>query len=190
VIAIAITLLVLDVRVPKHAEGQSLWTALGDLWPNYVGYGLSFIVIGIIWANHHEMFALIGRTNRTLTLINLLFLLGVGFLPFTTALLAEYLGHAGERTAVEVYAGWMLAIALVYNLLWAYPRRAGLISPEADPRAVENLVRSFRLGPPAYLIAFGLSFVSTWASLILLAALALAYLIPPAWLNRSAPAPQ
>jgi hypothetical protein len=84
----------------------------------------------------------------------------------------------------------MLAIALIYNLLWMYPRRAGLISPEADPRAVENLVRSFRFGPPSYLVAFGLSFVSTWACLILLAALALAYLIPPAWLNRSAPAPQ
>jgi uncharacterized membrane protein len=183
VIAIAITLLVLDVKVPPHDEVSDLWRSLGDLWPNYVGFALSFVIIGIIWANHHDMFGLIGRVDRTLVLINLLFLLCVGFLPFPTALLAEYLGHDGERAAANVYSGWMLATALVYHLLWWYPRHAGLIDPGANPRAVADLVRSFRFGPPSYILAFLLSFVSTWASLILLALLALAYLIPPSWLE-------
>lgn len=185
VIAIAITLLVLEVRVPEVEEGHSLWEALADLWPSYVGFALSFIVIGIIWANHHEMFGFIARANRTLVLINLLFLIGVGFLPFPTALLAEYLGHDGEGTAVTVYAGWMLATALSFCLLWWYPRRAGLLDPEANPRAVQNMIRSFRLGPPAYVAAFLLSFVSSWASLILIALLALTYLIPPSWLDQT-----
>jgi uncharacterized membrane protein len=184
VIAIAITLLVLEVRVPHVEEGESLWAALRDLWPSYVGFGLSFVIIGIIWANHHDIFGLIGRVDRTLLLLNLLFLLCVGFLPFPTALLAEYLGHDGERTAGIVYAGWMLATALCYCLLWWYPRQAGLIDPNADPRAVRGLVRSFRIGPPSYVLAFALSFVSTWASLALLAALALAYIVPPAWFER------
>lgn len=185
VIAIAITLLVLDVRVPERDEERDLWRGLVDLWPNYVGFGLSFVIIGIIWANHHEMFGYIERADRALVLLNLLFLLCVGFLPFPTALLAEYLGHDGERTAVEVYSGWMLMTALSYCLLWWYPRRSGLISASADPRAVQNMVRSFRIGPPSYIAAFLLSFVSTWACLGLLAALALAYLIPPGWLERS-----
>jgi hypothetical protein len=77
----------------------------------------------------------------------------------------------------------MLAMALVYNLLWWYPRHAGLLDPDANPRAVADLVRSFRFGPPSYVLAFLISFVSTWASLILLALLALAYLIPPSWLE-------
>jgi uncharacterized membrane protein len=183
VIAIAITLLVLDVKVPPHDQVSDLWRSLGELWPNYVGFALSFVIIGIIWANHHDMFGLIGRVDRTLVLINLLFLLCVGFLPFPTALLAEYLGHDGERAAVNVYSGWMLATALVYCLLWWYPRRAGLIDPAASPQAVADLVRSFRIGPPSYVLAFLLSFVSTWASLVLLALLALAYLIPPSWLE-------
>jgi uncharacterized membrane protein len=183
VIAIAITLLVLDVRVPPHEDVGNLWRALGDLWPNYVGFALSFVIIGIIWANHHEMFGFIARANRTLVLINLLFLLCVGFLPFPTALLAEYLGHDGERAAVNVYSGSMLAMALAYNLLWWYPRHAGLLDPDANPRAVADMVRSFRLGPPSYLLAFMLSFVSTWASLVLLALLALTYLIPPSRLE-------
>ena len=185
VIAIAITLLVLEIRVPEREEGHDLSSGLPDLWPSYVGFALSFVIIGIIWANHHEMFGFIERANRTLVLLNLLFLLCVGFLPFPTALLAEYLSHEGERTAVEVYSGWMLATALSFCLLWWYPRRAGLISPIADPRAVSNMVRSFRIGPPSYVAAFLISFVSTWASLILLALLALAYLIPPSWLDRS-----
>lgn len=189
VIAIAITLLVLDVKVPPHEGVRDLWDALGDLWPNYVGFALSFVIIGIIWANHHEMFGFIVRANRTLVLINLLFLLCVGFLPFPTALLAEYLGHDGERAAVNVYSGSMLAMAVAYNLLWWYPRHAGLLDPDANPRAVADMVRSFRLGPPSYLLAFALSFVSTWASLVLLALLALTYLIPPSWLEtrRSRP---
>ena len=186
VIAIAITLLVLEVRVPEIEEGHTLWDALIDLWPSYLGYALSFVIIGIIWANHHEMFGFIARANRTLVLINLLFLLAVAFLPFPTALLAEYLGHEGEETAVTVYAGWMLFTALAFCLLWWYPRQAGLISPDANPQAVRNMIRSFRLGPPSYIAAFLLSFVSSWASLILIALLALTYLIPPAWLDRSA----
>ena len=184
VIAIAITLLVLEVRVPHVEEGASLWAALRDLWPSYVGFGLSFVIIGIIWANHHDMFDFIARANRTLVLLNLLFLLCVGFLPFPTALLAEYLGHEGERTAGVVYAGWMLVTALSYCLLWWYPRRAGLLDTQADPRAVRAMVKTFRIGPPSYAIAFLLSFISTWASLALLAVLALAYVIPPGWVER------
>src|SRR5215207_2371109 len=90
VIAIAITLLVLEIRVPEEAESVSaLWEALRDLWPAYLGYLISFATIGIMWANHHTIFRLITRTSHYLILTNLLFLLCLAFLPFPTALLTH-----------------------------------------------------------------------------------------------------
>ena len=142
---------------------------------------MSFVVIGIMWANHHEMFRHIARTDHYLVLINLRFLLCVKFLPFPTARLAEYLTHDGERAAVAVYSGWILLTALSYFLLWWYPSRGGrLLDPDADPRAVATITRRFRLGPPSYGLAFLLAFVFPVGSLILMAALALLYLLPNA----------
>src|SRR5215204_395967 len=107
IIAFAITLLVLEIRVP-HLEGatpESLWSALRDLWPNYLGYLISFATIGIMWANHHTIFRLITRTSHYLILTNLLFLLCLAFLPFPTALLTHTLGHPDERVGIIVYSG-------------------------------------------------------------------------------------
>lgn len=184
VIAIAITLLVLEVRVPHLEEGEGraeLWDKLGGLWPSYLGYLISFVIIGIMWANHHEIFRHVARTDHYLILINTLFLLCVGFLPFPTALLAEYLGEEGERVAVVVYSGWLLATALSYYLLWWYPsHNRRLIAADADAQAVDTITRRFRLGPPSYLLAFVLAWVYPPASLALLALLALLYVLPNA----------
>jgi uncharacterized membrane protein len=184
VIAIAITLLVLEVRVPERKgieTSSALWRLLGDLWPDYLGYLISFATIGVMWANHHAIFKHITRTDHYLILINLLLLLCIGFLPFPTALMADYLGHPGERAAVIVYSGWFLVTALAYNRLWwhaCHDRR--LIDPHARPGAIEAITRRFKLGPPSYLLAFLLSFVSTTASLIVLLLLALVYVLPNA----------
>ncbi len=180
VFAIAITLLILEVRVPheEELEGQSLWAALGDLWPSYIGYGLSFAVIGIMWANHHAVFKHVTRTTHYLAILNLLLLFMIGFLPFPTALLAEYLTHEHERTATIVYAGWLLATAIVYNGMWRYVRGAGLIDPETDQTAVATINRRFNMGPPGYLIAFIAAIIWPPAGLTLLAILALLYVLP------------
>jgi uncharacterized membrane protein len=179
VVAIAITLLVLEVRVPHPAAGQTLWGALRDLWPSYLGYVLSFVIIGIIWANHHDIFRHIGAVDRPFVLLNGLFLLTVAFIPFPTALLAEYLGHEGEQTAVVVYSGWMLATAVAFNLLWRYPSANDrLIAPEADRDEVALITRRFNYGPPGYLLAFLVAFAWPPASLALLALLAALYVLP------------
>ncbi len=184
VIAIAITLLVLEVRVPTESaieDAGGLGAALVDLWPNYLGYLLSFVIIGIMWANHHEIFRHVARTDHYLVLINLLFLFCIGFIPFPTAPMAENLGHDGERTAVIVYAGWILLTALSYYLLWRYPSSGGrLLAPDADRGAVETILRRFRLGPPSYALAFALAFFYPPASLALLFLLAVLYVLPNA----------
>ena len=157
VIAIAITLLVLELRVPpiEEATPDELWQALRALWPNYLGYVISFFTIGIMWANHHTIFRLISRTNHYLILTNLLFLLCLAFIPFPTALLTHTLGHPGERVGIIVYSGTFLVTALAYNLLWRYAAsHAADLMPDATPQAVQSITRRFRLGPPAYAVAF------------------------------------
>lgn len=184
VIAIAIGLLALEIHLPELENVGStadLWRELRHLWPEYLGYLISFATIGIMWANHHEIFRHIGRTDHPLIVLNGLFLLWIAFLPMPTALLSRFLGNPGERAAVIVYSGFFLATALSYFLLWWYPSHGGrLLDPEASPRAVRTITSRFRLGPPAYLVAFVLAFFSTTASLLVLLGLALLFLLPNA----------
>ena len=117
VFAIAVTLLVLDIRLPE--EGGSLTDRLGDAWPAYVAYALSFITIGIMWANHHSIFELIDRTSHGLIVANLVLLLLVAFLPFPTKVLGDYLRQGGhdQHVAAVFYSGTFTVTAVVYNLL-------------------------------------------------------------------------
>jgi uncharacterized membrane protein len=182
VIAIAITLLVLEFHVPSTEEIKSnsaLWHALGDLWPSYVGYLISFFTIGIMWANHHRIFTFVAATDHNLIVLNLLLLLCIGIIPFTTDLLAEYLGNPGERTAAIVYTGWFFVTAITYNVLWYYARNhKNLIESEADQQAMNTITSRFRLGPPSYFASFVLTFVSVEAALALQVILAGLYILP------------
>ena len=180
VIAIAITLLIIEVRVPQGVESAAeMWGALRDLWPNYLGYAISFATIGIMWANHHAIFRLISRVDHYVILLNLFFLACLAFIPFPTAVMTETLGHADERVGIVVYAGWFLVTDLASNVFWRYAAsRAATLMPGVAPPAVQGITSRFRLGPPAYALAFALSFVNTWASLGLLLALALTYIVP------------
>jgi uncharacterized membrane protein len=181
VIAIAITLLILEIRVPAvdEASPQEAWAALRALWPQYLGYVISFTTIGIFWANHHLIFRFIARTNHYLILANLFLLFGIATIPFPTALMADTLGHPAERVGVTVYSGWFVVCAVAFNVLWLYAVRAdGLLEPDADPAAIATVTRRFLLGPPLYLAAFLLAFVSPVATLLVLLGLTLAYVFP------------
>src|SRR5918996_2734036 len=135
VMAIAITLLILEIDVPHVGEDRSLATALADQWPSYAAYTVSFIIIGIMWVNHHHMFNLIRVSNHTFLVLNVLFLMTVAALPWPTALLAEYIRDADERTvATLVYGGNMVAIAIMFNVVWRYAAQGHrLLVAEADP---------------------------------------------------------
>jgi uncharacterized membrane protein len=180
VMAIAITLLILEIDVPHVEEGRSLATALADQWPSYAAYVVSFITIGIMWVNHHHMFNLIRVSNHTFLVLNVLFLMTIAALPWPTALLAEYIRNAHERTvATVVYGGTMVAIAIMFNVVWRYAaRRHRLLVAEADATAIENINRSYAMGPVSYAIATLLAFADAWISLFLFAALAGYYLLP------------
>ncbi len=114
VFAIALTLLVLDIHVPQALpEGTRLIDALLAQWPTYVAYLASFATISIMWINHHRLFTLIQRTDHWLFVFNALLLLGVTFVPFPTALLADYIGQPDEHVAAAIFAGTNVAASVI-----------------------------------------------------------------------------
>ena len=168
VFAIAATLLVVELKAP-HAhslEGTTLLAALGQQWPSYLAFAASFLFIGISWAAHHDMFRYIRRTNHVLLMINLLFLMCIAAQPFSTALVAEYLGKPGERSAVLVYYGVLLMATLTYNAVWHYAIHFRLIEPHMDSRLQRALTKEHATAPLLPASAFVIAVWSVLFSLI------------------------
>ena len=181
VLAIVITLLILDIHVPADASGH-LARALGDQWPQYAAYLLSFFVVGVIWLNHHATVQLLARTDHRLQVLNLLLLLPVTVLPWPTALLAEYARvgtEADQRTAVLVYGGTSSLMALFFNVLWRYLLRHPELHKSGVSRellAVRN--RRYDVGLAVYPLATLVGLLHTVVFLAIMLALALLYLLP------------
>jgi TMEM175 potassium channel family protein len=144
VFAISITLLVLDITPPT--DYSDLLQGLLALWPSYLAYGVTFLFIGQVWANHHVMFDQIRAADRVVLLLNTLLLMAVAFLPFATSVLAGALrsGH-GQRTAVFFYGIAFDVTALTFNALWQYARRHRLLSDALDPAGATAIGGRFRL---------------------------------------------
>jgi len=124
VFAIAITLLILELRVPSHDSIHSvadLWKGLIDLWPSYFAFLLSFGIILVSWVNHHYLFNLLEKSSRTFLYANGFLLLTITFMPFPTALLAEYIETEYAKPAIAFYCfggvinciGWILLLKTV-----------------------------------------------------------------------------
>jgi uncharacterized membrane protein len=186
VFAVAITLLVLNIRIPgidlppgKLPDDTNLWQALLNEWPMLAAYATSFAIIGIMWLNHHRLFVHIKRTNTVLLLINLLLLLIIVFIPFPTALLAEYIVHPDQHAAAIVYSSTCFLMACCFNILWRYASYHNrLLGKDADPHAVKAISRQYLFGPLIYLVVFGVAWINTLACVILSFVLALFFALP------------
>jgi uncharacterized membrane protein len=195
VFAIAITLLILELKVPHGLAAGELRRALLDEWPSYGAYLVSFATIGIMWLNHHRLFALIRRVDHTLLILNGLLLLTISVVPFPTALVAEYLARDGSHLAAAVYSGWSIVIALAFNGLWRYAaapaRRPQLLRVSPDSPDVRAIHAAYRFGPLWYVLALALSFWSAALALAVCGALALFFALPsrPAVTNRTSGSP-
>ncbi|MDQ7905293.1 TMEM175 family protein [Phytohabitans sp. ZYX-F-186] len=145
VIAIAVTLLVLEIRPPD--DTRHLWHGLAALWPSYLAYAVTFMLIGQIWANHHVMFDHIRSADRVVLLLNTVLLMDVAFLPFAASVLAEAFrdGH-GERAAVVLHGIAFELAAILFNLIWWHARhRRRLLTDTLDPAGVTAIARRFQL---------------------------------------------
>jgi uncharacterized membrane protein len=140
VIAIAITLLVLDIAVPEGA-GSDLLQAVLDLWPSYLAYAISVVTIGVLWIAHSSMTGLLSRADSVILRFNLLFLALVSFIPFPTRLVADFLTETdAERAALTVYALVLLATNISLALVWRWAaRRRRLIRDDVSDDEIAQM---------------------------------------------------
>jgi len=176
VFAIAITLLILEIKIPPVTQA-SLGRQLLQQWPSYVAFLMSFLFIGIMWINHHRLFTHIRRADNGLLFLNLLLLLGVSAVPFPTAVLAAHATAPGLRTAAALYNGTYVIIAVFFNLLWRYAVSRNLLDRSSAEFGVSTS-RQYMVGPLLYAICFGLVWVNVALSLALNLALAVYFAIP------------
>jgi uncharacterized membrane protein len=173
VFAIAITLLILEIRVPHGGSGGpgGLWTGLLALWPSYIAFLMSFFVILIEWVNHHELLRMVRAVNYPFLFANGFVLLTVTFLPFPTAVLAANLATPDAGAAVAFYCATFVANALVWNLLFATIVRGRLLRAEVSEATVGNIRRTYYVAMSIYVLAAGLAFVQPALGLLLNASL-------------------
>ncbi len=178
VFAIAITLLVLELHVPKHAEiaAGGLGAALVHEWPAYLAFLTSFLSILVMWFNHHKLFNFIRKVDSPLLYLNGFLLMIICAVPWPTALAAEHWGHGSENEmlAANVFCGLMVVLAIGFNALWRYATHNGkLLLHDIDMEEVEKITRAYVVGPIGYLMAFALSFWNATAGMMVCVALAI-----------------
>jgi uncharacterized membrane protein len=177
VFAVAITLLALDLVVPGPGSGSTLAHLLGDKWPAFAGYAVSFLTIGIIWVNHHTLFKNFSEIDRTLLFVNLLLLFFVVSIPFATSTAAAYLraNHADAALAVAIYQGVFEGMSISFGVLFWWAIRREHLKIALTPEQARRATIRFGIGNLGYIAGIGLAFVSPLASLALAGLVAVYY---------------
>lgn len=179
VFAIAMTLLVLDLRTPVAAGIHSeagLWQGLLSLAPQTAAYLLSFLTLGIFWNGQAAQLGHFRRSDRHLTWFHLAFLFPVSVLPFSTRLLAEFIDY---RLSLLVYWCNILALGLVLLASWKYAERTQLIRPEAAAGVSQAIIRRIVQAQLLYAVGAALCLWNNWASIAFIVAVQLNYAIAP-----------
>jgi uncharacterized membrane protein len=184
VFAIAITLLILAVGFEQSIADGDLEHQLVHLWPAYIAYAISFLTVGIMWINHHQIFRHFRMVDRTLLLLNILLLMCISFTPFPTRVVAEHVHDASDRQAAAVLYGiTMTCTAICFFAVWYYGSRR-LLRPDADMREVDGITRSYLPGAPIYALATLVAFVNPIVSLIIFGSLTIFYAVSSSFFGR------
>jgi uncharacterized membrane protein len=158
VIAIIITLMVLEVRLPtlpEHTSDAEVLRALVAIWPKYLAVALSFLVIGLFWTLHHRRFNWVRRVDPTLVWLDLVYLLVLACVPFATALTAEHPG----RTSAIVYASVLGVASLIAALLWWHVgRRPEIVAISAARREMQLAVQMSAVSAAVFGVSIGVAF--------------------------------
>ena len=149
-------------------------------WPRLIAFVTSFFTIGIVWINHHRLFAYIKRTDTGLLLINLLLLLIVVLIPVPTALLAASIARPDQHMAAVAYSATFFLLACCMNGLWRYASHQNrLLGKGVDQDAVRAIHRQYLFGPFLYALAFGLAWFNSTACTVVELLLALFFALRP-----------
>jgi len=175
IFAVAMTLLVLDLRVPVgeaiHSE-QDLWHALVGISPRLLMYTMSFLTLGIFWVGQQTQLNHLRQSDRHLSWIHLAFLFAVTVTPFSTSLLAEF---TARRTALLLYWLNILALGGVLFLSWGYATRAKLVMEDLPAEIPAAICRRITIGQSWYAFAAALCVLSTYWSIALMVTVQLFY---------------
>jgi uncharacterized membrane protein len=182
VFAIIITLLVLEIHVPELAQGHSLYEALREVRPSFTAFVISFVLAGMYWVGHRDLFALIRRTDRNLVWLNILYLLPLCLLPFGAGLIGRY---EDEPVALRIYGLLLVTIAVMRVIIWLYATsRPHLLWAPLDARQ-RRAGLSLNLTPGlADLLAFLVAPAAPGVSLAIYAALPVLYFLSITVLRR------
>jgi uncharacterized membrane protein len=176
VFAIAMTVLVLNIQVPEGGGEVGLLEKLSALLPKFAAYATSFLMLGVLWIGHHFQFHYIRRTDRTLLWINLLFLLAITFLPFSTGVLANYYS---APAAILLYGGTLIVAGSSLLGHWVYATAGHrLVSPEVGATAITSIRNRVAVGLLVYASATVMGLVDTRVSLGMFLLMPVLYLIP------------
>jgi uncharacterized membrane protein len=189
VFAIAITLLILDIKVPEVHHG--LAHALRLQWPNYAAFLVSFMVIGIMWVNHHAMLVPVETVDRPLLFLNLGLLLTVVVIPWAAGLFARYV-RAGtdSHVAAAVYGAVMFTAAIFFNTIWWWISRGPqLVYADVDHVAARGQLKRFSVGLYVYAATIVLAFVSAPITLAVHFAIAVYYVVDRLAVEADSPSP-
>jgi uncharacterized membrane protein len=186
VFAIIMTLLVLDIQVPKLVSGQTLTTAfLFDVWPKVAVFVISFVLTGLYWVAHRDMFNLVRGVERGLVWLNILYMLPLALLPAAAALLSAY---SRDPLALRIYGLLLVLIALMRLALWYYiGTRRHLLIEHVPPRALWTGASSQLVLILVFIIAILCAVVAPRLSLGIYAGVPLLYFIGITFVRRSAP---
>ncbi|MFC5183388.1 TMEM175 family protein [Actinomadura harenae] len=175
VIAIASTLLILDVHRPSRDE--PVWSALRHEWPALGSYVVTFLVIGIAWIHHHNMFHRVARVDRTLLFLNLGLLATISFLPLPTATLGEHLTRQNAPDAAVFYALSMALSSAWFTAFWHHLTRHPELMHEAARGTAAQARRQSLLGPVGYLAAALVALVSPVGALVVSGLIVLYFIV-------------
>jgi len=181
VLAVAITLLVLNIAVPPAGRHGDLARELGRNWPQYAAYVTSFITIGIIWINHHAMIGRLREADHVILALNLPLLLSVGVLPFATNLMATYLRQGyGQHLAAAIYSGSFLIMSILFSVMNRHIlfAKSHLLAPDLPLARRRTIFRRGIVGLVPYALATALALVSAYITLAICAAVAAFYALP------------
>ncbi|GCE08801.1 TMEM175 family protein [Dictyobacter aurantiacus] len=185
VFAVAITLLVLDIKFSPFEPGGglmddwTLWQVIRHQGPTLFAFVTSFVTIGVMWLNHHRVFKHIKRTDTTLLFLNILLLMIIVFIPVPTALLAEYITAPRYHTAAILYGITFFVMATCFNLIWRYASHNGrLLGRKVDVHEVNKISRQYAFGPLVYVISIALALFNTPLTMVFNFLLAVFFALP------------
>ncbi len=185
IFAVAMTLLVLDLRIPAREAVHSsaeLRAALGGFAPQFVAYLMSFITLGIFWVGQQTQLNHLARSDRSLSWIHILFLFAVSIMPFSTHLLSEFIWY---RTALLVYWLNLLLLGTVLYFSWMCAIGTGLVKDDMTPEVTTAIKRRIIIAQTLYAFGVALSVFSTYWSIGFIVLVQLNYAIAPRLPRRS-----